>query len=516
MRLLILFILLFFSTVDKAQGFRARIYTPYTLTGISKSIHEISTGNYFATGLALDTFQGKYFNHLVIMGLNNSGQVNWTKKYGNSKFNYLSNHIIRRSFYKQGNYIYHACCVRDSNNKQIGVLIKFDFNGDTIWQQIYKDPTDDVIPQMVTSSIDGGFLITGFFQGNNSPCMLIKTNANGKELWRKKISKINPDVSDGKAIIQDSSSKKIVIVGYQYLTGGDTHENVLVLDSLGNKLSQNYFNSFGGLLTDLIQTKDKRFVAVGQRIFPQTMFGDNLIKPFAVKFHIDSVSNPIWKIDNYSPLTLYNNFNCLYELSNEDLIIGGDIDTIHIKNLPENSLFRLTRISKNGTIINERLYDYSLNQTNSYLQSVSFLSPGSNSSVLAAFQLYNGNPNPMFFVKYDANGCDSTAAHCATVNMVGEIELEMLNYKFEIYPNPANEILNIERNPDSYRDLNSFDLNRTQIKITDITGREIQNIRIQNQENISINTKSYQTGIYFVSLIIEGIAIETKKLMIVR
>jgi hypothetical protein len=46
------------------------------------------------------------------------------------------------------------------------VFVKFDLNGDTIWQKFYRDtdPLEDVIPQMVTASADGGFYLTGFFQ----------------------------------------------------------------------------------------------------------------------------------------------------------------------------------------------------------------------------------------------------------------------------------------------------------------------------------------------------------------
>src|SRR5205085_579713 len=83
-------------------------------------------------------------------------------------------------------------------------------------------------------------LITGFFQNwivHTQQGLILKTDANGNELWRKKINKISPNVQDGKSIVQDSASKKIAIVGYQYINGTNNYDNLLILDSLGTKIT---------------------------------------------------------------------------------------------------------------------------------------------------------------------------------------------------------------------------------------------------------------------------------------
>ena len=84
--------------------------------------------------------------------------------------------------------------------------------------------------------LTGLFLVTGFFQNWSanpySKCLLIKTDANGYELWRKKIAKAIPDAQDGKTILQDSASKKIIIAGYQYIGNSnnwDGYPNLLIL-----------------------------------------------------------------------------------------------------------------------------------------------------------------------------------------------------------------------------------------------------------------------------------------------
>jgi hypothetical protein len=180
--------LLFFNFFANAQGFKVRHYPSGSSNNLGLFINETTPGKYFAGGFLTD----QTGNKLCVMELNTTGQIQWIKKYGSNKFLYLNNPIITKWFYKHSNNFYHAGCVRDSlTNKQVGVLLKFNLNGDTLWQKIYRstDSLEDVIPQQVTASVDGGFLITGFFQNwgaHSSTLMIIKTDANGNELWRKK------------------------------------------------------------------------------------------------------------------------------------------------------------------------------------------------------------------------------------------------------------------------------------------------------------------------------------------
>lgn len=483
--ILIFFCLPFF--ILGQGGFRTRPLTPPGINSYSKFIFETSPGNYIAGGLISDTLNGSGVNSMVISGLNSTGQVLWTKKYRNKKLQYVYNTFVTRTFLKQGNFLYHACSVLDSNGKYNGALLKFNLNGDTLWQKIYRDTVFGLIPQMVTGSVDGGFLITGYFIVGN-PCLLIKTDANGNELWRKKITKVTPSVLDGKAIIQDSASKKIVIVGYQFIGGTNSFENVLILDSLGNKINQNSYNSNGGILFDLIQTKDKKFVAVGQKIYPQTLGGYNLIRSFALKFDVDSPSVPLWKIDGYDELSLTNNFSCIYELDNGDMLIGGDLDTTHTKQLTDNYFHRLIKIDKNGNVISKRLYDYRKDTGSTYSQSLSSLSPGQNGSILAAFQLYNASPNPFFFVKYDSTGCDSSAAHCATLNLVGIGETKTDETGLKIYPNPVKDFLSFE----------TTSTEEMEARFTDVLGREVTRQRMT--QNNKIDVRNLENGMYLITI----------------
>ena len=498
--LYIIFIVTLKVQPASGQGFRSRFYLPGSFNNTARAIFETSPGNYFAAGFVADTLNGYNTDRLTIMGLNSIGQPLWAKKYGNAKFQYLMNTFIRRSFYKQGNFIYHACCVRDSNNKQFGVLLKFNQNGDTVWQKIYRDALEDVIPQMVTSSVDGGFLITGFFQNwvnHTQPALLIKTDANGNELWRKRLHKMNPDVSDGKAILQDSVSKKIIIAGYNYQIGAFNYENILILDSLGNSPVITAFLPNGGTIYDMIQSRtDSSIILTGIQYETQTLGGTNLERSYVVKFKLNNPLLPLWKIEIDKP-TLNNFAVGLKELLTGEIIVLGAIDSLQLLNKPRNVYIRCVKIDQSGQIVLKRYYDYKINDSlkdnNLAPCSIEVCKDG---GWAAAIETVNfPNPNFFFFVKYDANGCDTLAAHCATMNVVGLKENMKSKTEVLISPNPFHTSFKVVM--ENYLDATEFELT-----VRDLLGREIKKVTLFNNKDIDIH--ELKAGIYFLQVLKEG------------
>jgi len=502
MRFSLLVIFIFISNCVTAQGFKVRHSIPGASNNSARALYESSPGNYIAAGFITDTSSGQAVRCISIMGLGSQGQLLWTKKYkSTSKINYLNNGFIQRCFYKQGNFMYYAGCINDSAGSQMGVFIKFTMSGDTLWQKTYRD-TIDLIPQKVTGSMDGGFLMTGFFQNwvnHTRQGLILKTDANGNELWRKKINKSGQNVQDGKAIVQDSASKKIAIVGYQYFTSSDTHDNILILDSLGNKKYQGTFcwSGVGGMGTDLIQTRDKKLVMIGCQYYPQIIGGNlNTSRSFAVKFDIDTPNIPIWKIDGYDILGITNFFATVVELNNEDILIGGALDSMQgvwngSNNKPSNVLTRLTRVSKNGTIKWNRYYDYKTNNTLSdNIQGIHSIDVCQDGSWLASIEGINfPGVNPHLFVKYDSTGCDSTLAYCATLNLAG-IKPYAQDNQITLFPNPVADVLNI--------DISGLKTENLELIIIDIHGREIKKLSLRQNQKIDVT--DLRSGMYLVKI----------------
>lgn len=501
MRYHFVLIISFLTLASAGQGFRVRHYLSGASTHLSKAIFESSPGNYITGGITVESVNSVSCNRLCIMGLNSQGQIIWTKKYGNNKFEYLNNNLITRSYYKQGNFMYYAGCARDSNNIYQGVLIKFNMNGDTLWRKIYRDsdPQEVVIPQMVTGSVDGGFLITGFFQNNSntpySKCMLIKTDANGNELWRTKTAKVTPNTQDGKAILQDTVSKKIVIVGYQYIgnaTSWGNYESVLILDSLGAKLSQHNYAGYGGVLVDLIQTRDKQFVAVGMAIYPQTIGGTNLTRSYVVKFDVNSPTNYIWRINSFDKLSLTNAITSVVELKNKEILTAGIFDTLQMSNIPNDCLTRLTKIDTLGNIKSSRYYRYNTTPGDFNLQTIKSINLTSDGGAVAAIECQNFPAlNPFFFVKFDSTGCDSTVAYCQSILSTGIYHNKSKELEVELFPNPVSDYLTVNID-------NAHSEGPLQLNITDVAGREVNQIELSEENKIDLRVLA--NGVYLLNI----------------
>jgi len=505
MRAFIIYACLFLYCEFYSQGFKVTQTLPNISQHRTCAIFEMSPGVYIGAGFIVDTVNHVPVTRIAITGLGNQGQVLWVKKYGGQIPQYINNPFVARCFYKQKNNIYYAGCVRGANNEQFGVLVKFNLNGDTLWQKFYTDSAVDVVPQMVTGSFDGGFLMTGFFQdwvNHTNPCLIIKTDANGVELWRKKINKTGLNVSDGQAISQDSLSKKIISVGYQYFNTADNYDNILILDSLGVKLTQMHFTHLGGFAKDLILTSDHKAVMVGWQLYPQINSWP-LIKSFAVKFDINPPYFPIWRLDGFDSPAAYNTFTCVRELKNGNLLLGGIMDSSMLA--PSNPLTRFTTVDKNGNILSNRYYDYKYNDTtednNQGVRSVEICDDG---GWIAAITCANskGN-NPFLFVKYDSTGCDSSLAYCSTLNLTKIKRNELTNYDFKIYPNPATDILNIELEGDASGKLI--------LLIIDAFGREMKSFPMDQNNKIDLN--GLNPGIYILKIKKEKQIIYTSKII---
>jgi hypothetical protein len=488
--------ILFSTAFCFSQGFKVRHFIPNSYTGGSRAMFETASGAYFTAGVAADTVNGQIFYRLTTMGLNAQGQPTWLKKYGNNKLKYTYNPFVARSYYKQGAFIYYTGCVVDSNNKQIGALIKFNLDGDTIWQKIYRDTAEDVIPQMVTGSADGGFLITGIFQNaSEQPCLLIKTDANGKELWRKRISKVTPNVIDGKAIIQDSATKKIVIGGYQYIGNASNwtgYFSILVLDSLGVKIS--HFNILGvtGALFDLIQTRDKNIVVVG--LTQQSSNGNTLCRGSITKFNLNNPSfTIIWNNMSFDKLSITNAFSCIRELNNGDLIVGGIYDTLQNMNILPQTLTRLVCFSSNGVVKWKRYYNYWPSQGQANYNSLVSLEISQNGGLYGTLFSNNSSPTPFMFIKWDSLGCDTDAAWCRMVALGTEGYAKSKN-KLSIFPNPALDKIQI-----SWGELS---ISQGVISIKNVTGLEVKRLVFDEAlSSFEMDVSDLKPGLYFIDVV---------------
>ena len=102
----------------------------------------------------------------------------------------------------------------------------------------------------------------------------------------------------------------------------------------------------------------------------------------------------------------------------------------------------------------------------------------------------------------DENGCYSTSTE-EVINFTG---LEELNgWTFNIYPNPANHIVNIQF---------SETINNADILITDLSGRILNQQTVVGQNLLTIDVSTLASGVYTIAIVNENRQVSTKKLIV--
>lgn len=211
-------------------------------------------------------------------------------------------------------------------------------------------------------------------------------------------------------------------------------------------------------------------------------------------------------ITGFDTLEFNNAFDCIREYGNGDILIGGGIDTSQLRNLNTNILTRITIIDKNGNLKSNRYYDYKTNglgaDNNQTMNSLELTSDGGYIAAIA--QINSQNPNPMFFVKYDASGCDSSAAHCATVNMVGVGELNHDSHRDE------NEELKIRMKENEVFIQNNSGKTYN-VKVFNLYG-DLVFEKKDNYYNMNVSLANFEYGIYLI-LVENDVAVLRKKVL---
>lgn len=510
------FLVFAFITTVKAQPsfIQKKLFLPKSNTADSRDVIETTPNNYVMMGFTIDSIGTQLQQRMTLAGLDQNGNLSWRKSYGSNNFTYMSYIWSAGIMIKKNNFLYSAIIVADSNLQQPSVFIKFDFNGDTIWQKkYYETPNKQLFFTSVAPSVDNGFLITGAIQTNtptfnNHPTValyLLKTDINGNKLWDKRIYKPNLDETQcGYKVIQDSLTKRIFIVGSQDV-GSNSCSNILILDSLGTQIGQkNYSGPNGGGLIDIIKTNDNNFVSIGGNNYPFQIAGMNTTKSMLIK--IDTAGNLIYK-QEYDTLVVVNAFNNVSELNNGDLIMGGELGTLVQYGVGINDVLRIIKTDKNGNLIWKKYFDnYTDNHNQDQLEGMNLTS---DNHIIFTSSCVSGEPapRPYMFYKTDTSFCDVNSIGC--YNFTGIEEKEKQIQKITCSPNPAND----------YTTLNFSDLSFSEpltLEVRNVLGLIIFSTEINSTNNYLLSTLDFSSGIYYLNVKTEKRIVGEQKLVIIK
>jgi hypothetical protein len=143
-------------------------------------------------------------------------------------------------------------------------LVKTDANGNQLWNRTYGGTRDDIAEALVQTS-DGGYAIIGptqSFGAGDYDVWLIKTDASGNPQWSKAFGGLGMEWAEG--LVQTSDGGYAIAGTTQSTLTGDLDAWLIKTDALGNT---QWSQTYGGLGTDwaedLVQNADGGYALAG-------------------------------------------------------------------------------------------------------------------------------------------------------------------------------------------------------------------------------------------------------------
>jgi len=173
-------------------------------------------------------------------------------------------------------------------------LVKLDQTGEILWEKTY-DSGDLDDPQAMIQTNDGGYMIVGYSSSephyNSSDIFIVKTDAEGNELWSKLYDFQDHDM--GYSIIETSDGG--YLISSQTAQYGDYFQFQFIrLNNQGDLLwEKRYGSDYYDLCVDIKATSDDGFILSGYTEYQQIPAGSGLATAYAVK--IDQEGNTLWE-----------------------------------------------------------------------------------------------------------------------------------------------------------------------------------------------------------------------------
>lgn len=169
-----------------------------------------------------------------------------------------------------------------------------------------------------------------------------------------------------------------------------------------------------------------------------------------------------------------------------DIAIQRDKKIIACGNVLSDSILVLARYEKDGTLDNGfGKHGVVKNPVNGYWSNCTSVEIQPDGKILASGYGYKSLTNDSDFLMVRFKGDEALASNEAVNNAIVQSE----NKKVKIYPNPVSDQLHITGlDPDT----------NAAIVITDITGKIIKKLDAGNINSITINTKSFAPGTYYL------------------
>jgi len=469
--ILLLFLWLFFTTgaVWAQPWYFNEIYNPNNTWAASLSIIADAEG-YFGTAISSDSITGFYNTCTYKISL--GGEILFWKNYGRTGFDYYPGD--EGSLVKFGNnYGLFGSVINWSTSRISGLFYKFDLSGDTILTRLFTSQTyNTLVGRTCNITEDNGFILFGEVSVgyNYSDVIMIKTDSNGYEQWRRQHGTSIDD--NAKSIIQTMDGGYALGI-WSRIPGQEETADPLVFktDSLGNfEWSLNLGGPYGDDKVMLCPANDSCIMAL-------TAYADSMYTPeYAYAkinlIKIDLLGNIIWN-KKYGPSKAKNLISNISQLDNGDFLTCGYARFSTYLN-PSGWLFR---INSNGDSVWYRDYWYYDENPSYGLNFLYDISPATDQGFISVGQAHTAlppdNTQKMWVLKVDSVGCEIPNCWVGLDDWeIGGLE-DLGRLDLEVWPNPCSSVVSVSITGSQVGQLDSWQLDKFAIEVYDIFGRKL-------------------------------------------
>ena len=256
-----------------------------TFGGISSdrasSIQQTTDGGYILAGSTKSFSAGKTDAWLI--KTDTIGNQVWAKTFGGSEWDYGSS--VQPA--SDGGYILVGSTKSFGSGESDAWLIKTDTNGNQVWDKTFGGSNSDAV-HSVQPTTDGGYILAGStrsFGGDNTDAWLIKTDANGNQVWAMTFGGSEWDYAFSVRLTTDGG---YIVAGETESFGGDDAW-MIKTDASGNQV---WSKTFGGSEWDAAlsvqQTTDGGYIIAGST----ASFGAGDSDVWLIK--TDTNGNQVW------------------------------------------------------------------------------------------------------------------------------------------------------------------------------------------------------------------------------
>jgi hypothetical protein len=435
---------------------------------------------------------------IYLLKVDQQGNYEWQRTYGGNEIE----GACKIKFTQDGNIAMAGHTSSYLNNSYDFYLIKANLNGDTLWTKHYGTNEWDFANSMDTCA-DGGFIMAGktYDTGNAfSDILIVKTDTDGNEQWRKTIGGNKDDVANSIISIPDG----YLICGTTESIGAGLKDIYLVKTDLNGDFV--WERTFGDILDDegaaIYQNSDGIIVVSGR--FTLTSFPNNF-NTFLYKIRSNGLI--YWTSQNSSIGIVNNKINSVIEGFNRGITSVGSFDP----NSPGiNDMFIFINDST-ANYVESGTYGGSFED---YGKSIIKTSDYGYAAIGTTNSFGMGLSN-IYFIKTDTL-TPSVGTLSVLVNLKETNQLVAAQNL--VYPNPFSHssTINIDF-PASIVASNAFAL-----KLIDQLGNEVSHqvaytVKDNNKGSaITINNRSLSNGMYYYSLSINDKAIAQGKFTIIK